>query len=140
MSFRPDKDTYDKIGKLALDNHTSKSEMLRRLVDLALDKELAKGSIDFIREQIHDEIKSICMPQFERLAKLSAKIGYQTIPNFYLLIHIMSQLLHPDKREVFDDMVQRSKMMSIAYLKLSEKEFAEFNQNIDKAIELLDFK
>lgn len=37
------------------------------------ERYMAKSSIDFIREQINEEIKNTCFPQFNRLAKLEAK-------------------------------------------------------------------
>ncbi len=137
MPCRVDEDTYSAISALAAANHVTQSEMLRRLLRIALDKELAKESVDFVREQIHDEIQAECRPQFDRLAKLTAKIGYQSVANFYLLAHIMDTILPASKRVEFDDIKQRSKMMAVAYLKLSEKEFSEFMKSEDQALDML---
>ena len=77
-------------------------------------------------------------PQFDPLAKLTAKIGYQSVASFYLLAHIMDSILPASKRvEVRRDVKQRSKTMAVAYLKLSEKEFAEFLRSEDQALDVL---
>lgn len=130
----------DSLVKLAAAKHITKSALVRELLSEQLDKALAQNSIDFIREQIHEEIKASCSPQFDRIAKLEAKIGYQTVSTFYLLSYIMDSILPPSKQVAFEDIKQNSKLMAIAYLKLNEKDFSEFMQNEDKALDFLKLK
>ncbi len=128
------------INTLASKKHITNSALIRRLISMGLEKELAKESIDFVREQIHDEIKSTCFPQFERIAKLEAKIGYQSVANFYLLAYIMDSILPASTKVNFQEIKRNSKAMAIAYLKLSENEFADFVKSEDAALEMLDLK
>lgn len=130
----------DTLKSLSAKKGTSVSALTRNLINIGLEKELAKESIDFVREQINEEIKASCFPQFERIAKLTAKIGYQSCSNFYLLAYIMDQVLPLSKKQDFDEIVKKSKMMAIAYLKLGEKEFADFAQSEDKAVDILNLK
>lgn len=135
-----DDNTYNTLETLAASRHTTKSALIRKLISIGLEKELAKESIDFVREQIHDEIKDTCFPQFERMAKLIAKIGYQSVSSFYLLSYIMDSILPPSTKVEFEDTKRNSKAMAIAYLKLNETDFMEFMKSEDKALEMLDLK
>ncbi len=131
---------FNTINTLASKKHISNSALIRRLISMGLEKELAKESIDFVREQIHEEIKATCFPQFDRLAKLEAKIGYQSVANFYLLAYIMDSILPASTKVNFEDIKRNSKAMAIAYLKLSETEFADFMRSEDIALDKLDLK
>ncbi|MEG0895623.1 MAG: hypothetical protein RSE07_02515 [Oscillospiraceae bacterium] len=140
ITFKCDDKTFESLKKISYTSGMNMSAVIRKLLNIGLDKELAKESIDFVREQINEEIKSTCFPQFERLAKLSAKIGYQSVSDFYLLSYIMDSILPPTKRQDFDEIKKKSKAMAIAYLKLSENEFADFVLSEDISLEKLDFK
>jgi len=135
-----DNEMLNTINTLASKKHITNSALIRRLISMGLEKELAKESIDFVREQIHDEIKSTCFPQFERIAKLEAKIGYQSVANSYLLAYIMDSILPASTKVNFQEIKRNSKAMAIAYLKLSENEFADFVKSEDAALEMLDLK
>lgn len=140
IDVRLDDETYNNICAAASKSNVSISQMVRTLIDVGLDKELAKGSIDFVREQIHQEIKATCFPQFERIAKLNAKIGYQSVSNFYLLAYIMNSILPANKKQEFKEIERNSKAMAIAYLKLGENEFMDFMESEDKALAMLGLK
>ncbi|WMJ22196.1 hypothetical protein RBG61_09320 [Paludicola sp. MB14-C6] len=106
---------------------------------MGLQKDLAAESIDFIREQINDEIKATCFPQFECIAKLIAKIGYQSVSNFYLSAYIMNSIIPPSKQQHFNEIKRDSKAMAIAYLKLSKQEFYEFMTSEDNSLNNLNW-
>lgn len=138
VPFKLDPETNQTLERLSAKKNISKSELIRIFIKQGLEKDLAKESIDFIRDNIHDEISNICKPQFERIAKLTAKIGYQTIPTFYLLAYIMDSILPAQKQKEFEEIMKKSKIMSISYLKSSESEFKEFMKSEDKALEFFD--
>lgn len=124
LSFKLDTGTNDTLEQLAAKQHITKSALIRKLIDTGLQQELAKESVDFVREQIHDEIATSCFPQFERLAKLISKIGYQSVSTFYLLSYIMDSILPVQKQQEFNEVCRKAKASSVAYLKLSEKDFS----------------
>lgn len=140
LCLKIDSATESTLETLAANRHTTKSALVRKLISIGLEKELAKESIDFVREQIHDEIKDTCFPQFERIAKLVAKIGYQSVSSFYLLSYIMDSILPASTKVEFEDTKRNSKAMAIAYLKLNEADFMEFMKSEDKALEMLELK
>ncbi|WMJ24293.1 hypothetical protein RBG61_06410 [Paludicola sp. MB14-C6] len=140
ICFKVDKETDNTLNSLVAKKGGNKSEMVRRLVNIGLEKELAKESIDFVRDQINEEIKSTCFPQFERVAKLNAKIGYQSVANFYLLAYIMDSILPPTKHKEFEEIKRNAKAMAIAYLKLTPEEFDDFMKSETIALDMLDLK
>lgn len=103
---------------------------------------MAEKSIDYIRENIREEMKNNFQPQFERLAKLEAKIGYQIVPSFYLLVHFITELLPAltgnNKNIDINELTKKAKMMAITYLRLNDSEFTDFIKSEDKALDLLD--
>lgn len=139
ISIKLDDDMYNAIVKLSA-KRNNMSATIRKLITIGLEKEMAKESIDYIRTQINEEIKATCFPQFERLAKLIAKIGYQSISDFYLSSYIMDSILPPSKKVEFSEIQRKSKAMAIAYLKLGPNEFAAFSQSEEKAVDVLNLK
>ena len=137
ITFRISQQDAAALETLAAQRHCSKSDVVRQLVHEGIGKEEVRNSIDFIRENIHDEIAAICQPQFERLAKLIAKIGYQSVADFNLLCYIIDGILPKQMQIEFEEMKRRAKMMAIAYLKLKDTEFAEFLISEDRALDLL---
>lgn len=140
LDLRLDEETYNEIASLASKSNITNSQMVRNLIRQSLDKELAKGSIDFVRNQINAEIKATCFPQFDRLLKLISKIGYQSVSNFYLLSYIMNSILPSNKKVEFKEIERNSKAMAINYLRLDSDEFKEFMESEDIALEMLDLK
>lgn len=139
VSIKLDNEMYDAILNLSA-KRNNMSATIRKLISIGLEKELAKESIDFVREQINAEIKATCFPQFERLAKLIAKIGYQSVADFYLSAYIMDSILPASKKVEFDEIQKKSKAMAIAYLRLSPSEFADFAKSEDKAVDMLNLR
>ena len=137
VSVKLDEDMYNSILALSA-KRNNMSATIRKLISIGLEKELAKESIDYVREQINQEIKSTCFPQFERLAKLIAKVGYQSVADFYLSSYIMDSILPASKKIEFEEIQHKSKAMAIAYLKLSPNEFADFAKSEDMALDMLD--
>ena len=137
LTLRISPDENAALTALAAQKNCTRSELIRQFLKQGLSLEGTKDSIDFIRENIHDEIELICQPQFERLAKLIAKIGYQSVADFNLLCYIIDGILPKELQVEFEEMKRRSKMMAIAYLKLRDTEFAEFLLSEDRALDLL---
>lgn len=138
LPVRVNKKMNQALEELAVRRHITKSALVRQLIKNGIDSELPKESVDYIRTQLNEEVKAVCLPQFERIAKLEAKIGYQSVSNFYLLNYIISTLLPATKQKSFEEILRKSKAMAVAYLKFNEKEFAEFMKSEDKALEFLD--
>ncbi len=138
ISIKLDPETNQTLERLSSKKNISKSELIRIFIKQGLEKDLAKESIDFIRDNIHDEINNICKPQFERLAKLNAKIGYQSVSTFYLLAYIIDSIIPVQKQKDFEEIKKVSKMMAISYLKSNESEFNEFMKSEDKALEFFN--
>lgn len=108
---------------------------MRQLVATGLQQELAKASVDYIRDQLHEEIKAYCDPQFNRLAKLFAKVGYRSVSTFTLLTLIMQDILPSNLRKDLDEVQRKAKAFAITYLKSSPEEFAEIMLSEEKALE-----
>lgn len=140
LSIRIDDGTYQTMSSLASKKNTTVSNVARQLISTGMQQDLAKESIDYIREQIHDEVQRVIKPNIDRLAKLVAKTGYATIPSFYLDCYILDSILPAQYRKDFEEIKQKSKIMAIKYLKLDGEEFADFIQSEKNSLEMLDLK
>ncbi len=138
LDIRVDDHMYEQIVRVAAKQNTSVSGIVRKMIDNDLQKELAVGSVDFIRDQIHEEIKATCFPQFDRVAKLEAKIGYQSVASFYLLAYIMDHILPSHLRKDFDDVKQKARLMAVSYLRLNTDDIYEFLDGEEKASKQLE--
>lgn len=139
VSFRIDTGLYSQIEQLANSNAVSSSEMIRRLIHQSLDKEIAKDSVDFVRQQLREEMESYCSPQFERIAKLEAKIGYKSVSTFNMLVYALDSLLPFEKHQNSLELQRKAKAMAISYLKLSERELANILASEEKSKDKLEF-
>ncbi|MEG2812981.1 MAG: hypothetical protein RSA79_00115 [Oscillospiraceae bacterium] len=138
IDVRFDEKTYSAILILASKRHITVSELIRKLINQSLSKEQAADSVDFIREQIREEIVAYCKPQFNRLAKLSAKIGYRDVASFDLLCYIIDSILPESRQHDFDEVKLKSKLQAIAYLKLKDEEFEDFITSEDTSMNMLN--
>lgn len=84
--MKPEKSAYrpvrcsaesdDTLGRLATQRHTSKSEVLRYLVDRGLVSIGVKADEDYLVSLVRQAIDESLKPQVERLAAISAKAAH----------------------------------------------------------------
>lgn len=96
--------------------------LIRRLLQKSLDSELADEQVDFVRSQIGAELRENIKPQFDRVAKLEAKIGYQSIATFHLLAYLIENIF---PKNDFESIKSKSKQMALAYLKPTDMQIAD---------------
>lgn len=129
ICFKVDDELYDALQKLSAKKHLSMSELIRKLIQKSLDSELADEQVDFVRSQIAAELRENIKPQFDRIAKLEAKIGYQSIATFHLLAYLIENIFPQND---FENIKSKSKQMALAYLKPSETQIADIMKSDER--------
>ena len=87
------------LGRLAAERSTSKSEVLRDLVDKGLIAIGAKVDDDYLYELVKRAVKEILKPQVERLAAISAKATQISSAAFFMGIYAASRNCPPAEQQ-----------------------------------------
>lgn len=114
------------LGRLATQQHISKSEVLRDLVDKGLTAtgtKVKEGEFyRMIQEAVHEAMK----PQVERLAAISAKAAHISGAAFFMSIFAATQGQSPAEQRRIEEGGGTARELGIQYLKLKDRNVDAF--------------
>lgn len=122
------------LDKLAAKQGTDTSKLIRKYVEQGLTVDATADDIDFIRIQIHDEVKAVMQPQIERLVKLLVKIGKVSAAGYYTTVHLLDKMMAPGYDDTFREICAKSTRIGIDYMKLKDYSIDDYLQDIDKVL------
>jgi hypothetical protein len=137
ISFLISDSQNEALQKLAVKQNKSKSDLIRCMLQKGLAVDSYKEDVDFIREQINEELRHVLRPQIERLAKMIAKGGVTSAASLFLLAELMSSMVHESRRREFDEAVETAKKRGVVYFRLPDSELGEFLNKDGKLSESL---
>ncbi len=121
-----DESTDDTLHKIAAGEHTTVSDVIRKLVDKGMKTEGYKVEDDRLYEMVKTAVFEVSKPQVERLASISAKATQISSAAYFLLVCMMQMLLPEDEREDVDELAAKARKLGIEYLKLRDKDIDAF--------------
>jgi len=128
------------LDKLAIKNHTTTSELVRRYVEHGLSIEGHKENIDFIagiiRQELTaiyqlDDIKKLTDHNTDRLAKMLMKIGKINAAAFFLLVKTLQNLANDGSEDAFDQMLNEAVTLGVDYMQKKDFQINSFLQDTD---------
>ena len=145
INFNPD--TLHTLDKLAAQQHTTTSELVRGFVEKGLAVEGYRQDIDFIAQIIRQEIQSVIrMEDFEksmqkntdRIAKMEMKSGKINAAAFFLLIKVLVSLSNEGSEIVFEQMLADAVGLGVDYMQQKDFQINAFLQDSDNLKRLAD--
>lgn len=128
------------LDKLAVKEHTTTSELVRRFVEKGLAVDGHKEDVDFIAGIIRQEllsiyhiedIKAVMEQQTNRIAKMHMKSGKIDAAAFFLLIKVLMNLSDSGTQELFDQMLNEAITLGVEYMQKKDFQINSFLQDTD---------
>ncbi len=121
-----DENTDDTIQRIAAGEHTTVSDVIRKLVDKGMKTEGYKVEDDRLYDMVKTALVEISKPQVERLAAISAKATQISAASYFLLFYMIRMMLPEDRRDELDDTAATARKLGIEMLKLRDKDIDAF--------------
>ncbi|WP_312612476.1 hypothetical protein [Oscillibacter sp.] len=128
-AYRPircSKELDETLGRLATQQHISKSEVLRNLVDKGLSATGAKVEEGELYRLIQQAVKETMQPQVERLAAISAKATHISGAAFFMSIFAATRDGSPAEQRRIEEAAGSARELGIQYLKLKDRDIDAF--------------
>lgn len=128
-AYRPircSRELDDTLGRLATQQHISKSEVLRDLVDKGLTASGAKLEEGELYRLIQEAVNEAMKPQVERLAAISAKATHIAGAAFFMSIFAATQGQSPAEQRRIEEAAGTARELGIQYLKLKDRDVDAF--------------
>jgi len=128
-AYRPircSKEMDETLGRLATQQHISKSEVLRYLVDKGLTASGAKVEEGELYRMIQEAVNAAMKPQVERLAAISAKATHIAGAAFFMSIFAATQGQSPAEQRRIEEAAGTARELGIQYLKLKDRDVDAF--------------
>lgn len=120
MIFSTDQKTYDLIHLMAAKKGCSYSEILRELVENALQINALNANMDLISEIVRNEILTALKPSVERLAGLEAKTCMASATAMYLSAEALEKFVAPADRVQMQEAYNKARKKAVSYTRGKE--------------------
>jgi hypothetical protein len=117
---------YKDLQKLARKAGMSLAELVRGYIDKGMGLDAAKADIDFVRQNIREEIAAQLKPAVERMVKLTVKSGIVSAAGYFLCASALSEFIPPSRQREYEEVLVESKKMGVIYFRLPSNEAEEF--------------
>lgn len=128
-AYRPircSKELDETLGRLAAQQHITKSEVLRNLVDKGLTATGAKVEDGEFYQLIQQAVKETMQPQIERLAAISAKATHISGAAFFMSIFAATRDATPAEQREVEEAAGAARDLGIQYLKMKDQDIDAF--------------
>jgi predicted DNA-binding ribbon-helix-helix protein len=119
------------LDKMAARENTTRTALIRKIIDKALSIESYQENIDFLTGIIRQEIKAESSKQANRLAAMLFKVGIITSANYFLAVKMLADVISPSMQEDFKDINTNARKLGIDYMKQSGVGVVEFLEDED---------
>lgn len=115
-----DKETYRAIDDLAAKQNIKPAALMRELIQKGLSIEKTKEDIDFIREQIREELEQELDTYMNRIIRLEIKTGTMAVAGAMASTRLLSKV-QMGSGLTYHDMLEDIKKEASAYLRVKEE-------------------
>jgi hypothetical protein len=114
------------LQKVARKSGVSLAELVRGYIDKGMGIDAAKADIDFVRQQIREELSAQLKPAVERIVKLTIKSGIASAAGYFLNASALSEFISPARQREYEEVLAESKKLGVYYFRLPSSEVEEF--------------
>ena len=114
------------LQKLARKSGMSLAELVRQYIAKGVGIDAANADIDFIRQNIREELAAQLKPGIERIVKLTVKSGIVSAAGYFLNASALSEFVPPARQREYDEVLAESKKMGVVYFRLPSNEAESF--------------
>jgi predicted transcriptional regulator len=121
IPFRLDPETNAVLSRIAITEHRTKSEIIRRYIDMGIKNSGFRPDDERMGQMIRDAVQEVMKPHVERLASISAKATNIGAASFFLQSFVGRLMFPPSDRERIDEAAENARRLGIEYLKLKKE-------------------
>ena len=114
---------YDAIERMAKNEGTSISDVMRELIDRALTQKVTEENTDLIAHVVKKQLEVVLKPHVERLAALSSKGGHMAARATFLNVQALMDLVPPENRKDVRAMYESASKKAVAYMHMPVEEY-----------------
>lgn len=114
---------YDAIERMAKNEGTSISDVMRELIDRALTEKVTEENTDLIAHVVKKQLEVVLKPHVERLAALSSKGGHMAARATFLNVQALMDLVPPENRKDVRAMYESASKKAVAYMHMPVEEY-----------------
>mgnify|MGYP003270974780 FL=1 len=114
---------YDVIERMAKNEGTSISDVMRELIDRALTEKVTEENTDLIAHIVKKQLEVVLKPHVERLAALSSKGGHMAARATFLNVQALMDLVPPENRKDVRAMYESASKKAVAYMHMPVEEY-----------------
>lgn len=114
---------YDVIERMAKNEGTSISDVMRELIDRALTEKVTEENTDLIAHVVKKQLEVVLKPHVERLAALSSKGGHMAARATFLNVQALMDLVPPENRKDVRAMYESASKKAVAYMHMPVEEY-----------------
>lgn len=114
---------YDAIERMAKNEGTSISDVMRELIDRALTEKVTEENTDLIAHIVKKQLEVVLKPHVERLAALSSKGGHMAARATFLNVQALMDLVPPENRKDVRAMYENASKKAVAYMHMPVEEY-----------------
>lgn len=114
---------YDAIERMAKNEGTSISDVMRELIDRALTEKVTEENTDLIAHIVKKQLEVVLKPHVERLAALSSKGGHMAARATFLNVQALVDLVPPENRKDVRAMYESASKKAVAYMHMPVEEY-----------------
>ena len=114
---------YDAIERMAKNEGTSISDVMRELIDRALTEKVTEENTDLIAHVVKKQLEVVLKPHVERLAALSSKGGHVAARATFLNVQALMDLVPPENRKDVRAMYESASKKAVAYMHMPVEEY-----------------
>lgn len=118
----------DKLSLMAVQEHTTKSEIARKILEQGVQGDL-HSQVDEILPIVKQALNEIISPAVDRLAALCAKGAITSAAAYFLSATALSAFVHPSMRPEFNVAITKAKKMGVSYTRIKDGSIDEFLEN-----------
>ena len=139
MTLRLDRQTDEKLDKIAIQQNKTKSSVIRDFIDKGLKTDGYKNDDDRLYQMIVAAVHEVMDPQVKRMAAIMAKDTYISAASFFMQIAFVKACFVEDVTEIIEELVHNSRRMSIEYTKLKDSDYERFfKNNVSRILNLIN--
>ena len=116
FSFRMTEKQANALQKTASQEGISTSQLIRRYVDKGLEMDGYAEQVNFIREQLREEIMLVMRPRLERMLKMNFQNSLYALITAQLCGQALEGLVPPAKQIMLEEAMEKATKVSLSIL------------------------
>ncbi len=116
-TLRLDKETYDKLNKIAQSRNESLASVIRETIEKGLALDWVDENTNLIAQIVRQQMEIVIKPHIERLAALSSKTGHMASTATFLNVQAFMDLVPLERKKDVRILYEKARKKAVEYMR-----------------------